>query len=119
MKVYESDFDDDFEMYVSDFKVGAPGYIYDVDGEWHKAEVTYVRFYNEPTFERLISLFRVSDDENICERFPHIFRDGCQYDDIDYSGEYVTDNFICWVGMKGTSDEIPEDEVDIEVIGYC
>ena len=118
MKVYESDFND-FQMYVSDFKIGAPGYIYDIDKEWRKAEITYIRCYDEPTFERLISLFKVSDDENICERFPHIFRDNTYYDDIDYSGEYVTNDLIFWIGMKVISDEIPEEDVDIEVIGYC
>ena len=119
MKVYESDFGDDFQMYVSDFKIGAPGYVYDVDGEWHKAEVTYVRFYDVIIFERLMNLFKVSDDEYVSERFPHIFRDCLQYDNINYSGEFIRDDFICWVGMKITSDEIPEEDVDIEVIGYC
>lgn len=116
MKVFESDFGE-FKMYVSDFKNGAPGYIwhddsYDDPG-WYKAKVTYVRFYDESRLERLLDFFDVSDNEELYERFPKIFRDE------GTCGEFITDDFNCWVCMEEYGKEIPEDEIDIEVIGYC
>ena len=116
MKVFESDFGE-FKMFVSDFKVGAEGYTWHDDSVdepgWYKAKVTYVRFYDEPTFQRLMSLFKVEDDDELYERFPNIFRDE------GTCGEFIRDNFECWVCMEEYGEEIPEEEVDIKVVGYC
>ncbi len=112
MKVFESDYDN-FKMYVSDFKVGAPGYVWNEGDGWFKAKVTYVRFYDASALDRLLDFFHVSDDEELWERFPKIFRNE------EFCGEFVTDKFCCWVGMEEDGEEIPEDEVNIEIIGYC
>ena len=114
MKVFESDYGD-FQMYVSDFKVGAPGYIWNEGDGWYKAKVTYARCYDESRMERLLEFFNVGDDEELSERFPTVFPD-----DGTCCGEFITDNFCCWICMESEGDdEIPEDEVDIEIIGYC
>lgn len=112
MNVFESDFDD-YKMYVSDFKIGAPGYIWNEDDGWFKAKVTYVRFYEESRLERLLEFFDVPDDEELYKRFPKVFRDE------GTCGEFITDDFNCWICMEEYGEEIQEDEIDIEVIGYC
>ena len=100
MEVYESDFGN-FKMYVSDFKVGAPGYIWDEIEGWCKTKVTYVKFYDAPISEQ-------------CKDSSDIFRH-----EGTGAGEFITDDFCCWICMESKEDEIPEDEVNIKVIGYC
>ena len=93
MKVYEADYDD-IEMYVSDFKIGAPGYVW-MDGEgWCEVKVTYVKSYNI---------------NNEPENLPH---------KGNFSGEFITDDGCYWICMDFVK-EVSNDEVDIEVIRYC
>ena len=111
MKVFKTDYGN-FKMYVSDFKIGAPGYVWDDIEGWYKAKVTYVRFYSEPALQRLLSFFNVSRGENLYNRFPNIFREE------GTCGEFITGKYNCWVCMETEGDEIPENEIDIEVISY-
>lgn len=93
MDVFESDYGN-FKLYVSDFKIGAPGYVWSEDDGWRKAKVTYVKFYNESSSEH-----------------------SCCKETEDACGEFITDDFSCWVCMK--EEESLLEDVDIKVIGYC
>lgn len=100
MKVFESDYGN-FKMYVSDLKIGAPGYIWDEDEGWSKTKVTYAKFYDVPVSEQ-------------CEYSPDIFpHEGTG------AGEFITDDFCCWICMESEEDEVPEEEIDIEIVGHC
>ena len=93
MKVYASDYGD-FKMYVSDFKIDTPGYIWIDSKGWYETKITYVEsydIYNTPT------------------NLPH---------KGDFDGEFITDDGCYWICVDCVK-EIPEDDVDIEVIGYC
>ena len=87
MKVYETHYDD-IEMYVSDFKIGAPGYVWMDSEGWCEITVTYVDSY---------------DINNRPENLPH---------KGNFSGEFITDDGCYWICM-GFVKLFSNDEVDI------
>lgn len=92
MKVWQTIYDE-FDLYVSEFKLGAPGYIHNKEmKKWYLAEVVYVRKRGEKIY-----------------RTPHKEFDyrGCFHFGEDYR-----------VGLKIVTP-LKKKDIDIELSGWC
>ena len=92
MKVWQTVYDE-FDLYVSEFKLGAPGYIHNKEtGKWYLGEVVYVK-----------------EELEKANRIPH--------KEFDYRG-YFKFGSLYRIGLKIVK-AIKEKDVDIEISGCC